>query len=162
VERPENASRLHVRVRRSGSIVVLDLKGRLTVEGEIERLSRVTQWLPRLGGTLLMLDLKDVQHLDCSGIGQLVELRNNIHILGGIVVLVNVHGRQRRLLQLVQLLPVLPVFGSRQEALSWFQETTAQHPKAMGSHGSSSWLDASLPRLCFGIVDARPRDEVRG
>src|SRR5688572_6119545 len=38
VERLENASRLHVRVRRSGSIVVLDLKGRLTVEGDIERL----------------------------------------------------------------------------------------------------------------------------
>jgi anti-anti-sigma factor len=150
VERLQNASRLHVRVERLGSIVVLDLTGRLTVEADIDRLRGLTEWLPRLGGNLVMLDLERVHQMDCSGIGQLAGLCNDVHVLGGAFVLVNVGRGQRRLLQLVGLVPVFPIFGSRQEALSWFHETTAQRPEAKGSHGAGRWLDSSLPRLCFG------------
>jgi anti-anti-sigma factor len=162
VEGFENGSRLHVRVERLGSIVVLDLTGRLTVEADIDRLSGLTQWLPRLGGNLVMLDLQKVHQIDCSGIGQLAGLCKNVHVLGGAFVLVNVQRRQRRLLQLVRLLPVLPVFGSRQDALSWFQETTSQHPEATAHTVRAV---GGMPRcrsFALGTLGAPLRHEVRG
>jgi anti-anti-sigma factor len=117
VEHLGGASKLNVGVELFGSNVVLELAGRLTVEAEARLVDAISPWLPRLAGSLAMLDLRQVRQLDCAGIGQLVDLRKAVGLIGR-VVLVGVERRQRRLLQVVGLLSVFPVFDEREQALS--------------------------------------------
>jgi anti-anti-sigma factor len=123
VERLVGGSKPSVGVELFGSNIVLELAGRLTVEAEARLVDAISPWLPRLAGSLVMLDLRQVRQLDCAGIGQLVDLRNAVGLIGGTVVLVGVERRHMRLLQVVGLLTIFPVFDQREQALSWFHGT---------------------------------------
>ena len=56
--------------------------------------------------------------MDCSGIGQLVELFVKVRRLGGRFALVNVRRRQRHLLDIAGLLPLFPVYECTHTELS--------------------------------------------
>jgi hypothetical protein len=66
-----------------------------------------------------VLNFRGVPRLDCSGIGQLVQLDTQVRASGGALMLVNVEDRQKHLLQVLGLLTLLQVCESRQEAMTW-------------------------------------------
>jgi len=114
---------MDLKLERAGPAVVFHLeKGRLVVEEdtwELRDLVRaVTVFDP---GCSVVMDLGKVRQIDCAGIGQLVELANQVREKGGLFALTRVAARQKRLLALLGLLKVLPVFGSKEEAItaSW-------------------------------------------
>jgi anti-anti-sigma factor len=114
---------MDLRLERSGPAVVFHLeKGSLVVEEdtwELRDLVRaVTVFDP---GCSVVLDLGRVRQIDCSGIGQLVELGNQVREKGGVFALTRVAARHKRLLALLGLLKVLPVFANPDEAItaSW-------------------------------------------
>jgi anti-anti-sigma factor len=100
--------------------VVLHLEGaRLVVEEDTRELHDAVRTLAhRADGSGVVLDLGKVGQLDCSGIGQLVQLRGEVAGSGGVLCLVNVAPRPKRLLSMLQLLGVLPVFASEAEAVT--------------------------------------------
>jgi anti-anti-sigma factor len=57
-----------------------------------------------------LLDLAQVSLLDCSGIGQLLRLREQMHGARRTLALVNLERRQKRMLELSGLLHVFRVF----------------------------------------------------
>ncbi len=114
---------MDLRLEREGPSVVFRLeKGSLVVEEdtwELRDLVRaVTVFDP---GCSVVLDLEKVRLIDCSGIGQLVELGNQVREKGGVFALIHVKTQHKRLLALLGLLKVLPVFASPDEAItaSW-------------------------------------------
>jgi anti-anti-sigma factor len=114
---------MDLRLERTGPAVVVHLeKGSLVVEEdtwELRDLVRaVTVFDP---GCSVVMDLGKVRQIDCSGIGQLVELGNQVREKGGVFSLTHVRVRQKHLLALLGLLKVLPVFRSPDEAVtaSW-------------------------------------------
>ena len=114
---------MDLRLEREGPAVVFRLeKGSLVVEEdtwELRDLVRaVTVFDP---GCSVVLDLAKVRQIDCSGIGQLVELGNQVREKGGVFALIHVKTHHKRLLALLGLLKVLPVFASPDEAItaSW-------------------------------------------
>jgi anti-anti-sigma factor len=111
---------MEVRAERAGPAVVVRLGGgRLVVEEDTQELHDLVQTVISLDqGCSVVLDLQKVWQLDCSGIGQLVDLGNQVCDGGGVFSLVNVAPRLKRLLALLGLLGVLPVFGSRGEAIT--------------------------------------------
>jgi anti-anti-sigma factor len=111
---------MELRLERTGSAVVVHLeRGRLVVEEDTRELHELVRAVASLDqAASVILDLEKVRQLDCSGIGQLVELRNEICASGRVFSLVNVEPRQRHLLALLGLLKVLPVFASRDEAIT--------------------------------------------
>ncbi len=119
---------LGVRAGRFGSTVVLDLDGRLTIGSSGCRLMRLVRCLARRGDTNLVLDLDHVPQLDCTGIGQLVFMRNRLVRHGRTLALVNVERHQRWLLELVGLQRVLPVFDSRPKAVAWCELVSGRTP----------------------------------
>lgn len=117
---PGGETTMEVRAERAGSAVVVHLEGgRLVVEEDTYPLHEMVRTVTRLdSGCSVVLDLAKVWQLDCSGMGQLVELRNHVCERGGFFSLVNVGPRPKRLLALLGLLPVLPVFSSPAEAIT--------------------------------------------
>ena len=94
-----------------GATVVLEVAGRLVIEAPSQLRVDFTQLMTYRGRSLLVLDLRGVSQMDCSGIGQLVELFVSVRRLGGRFALVNVQPRQRRLLDMCGLLPLFSAFG---------------------------------------------------
>lgn len=117
---------MKVRAKRVGSAFLLDLEGRLTVEADTHQLNEAVREIPLLDVSRVVLDLAKVDQLDCSGIGQLVRLHNQVRESGRAFILINVEGRVKRLLQLAGLLAIFPVFDSWQEAMMWREHTAAR------------------------------------
>ncbi len=114
---------MDLKLERAGPAVVFRLeKGSLVIEEDTWELRdlvhAVTVFDP---GCSVVLDLEKVRQVDCSGIGQLVELGNQVREKGGVFALTHVKTRHKRLLELLGLLKVLPVFASKEEAVtaSW-------------------------------------------
>ena len=137
---------MRVRAERAGPAVIVHLEeGRLVVEEDTQQLHDLVRTVTRLDdGCSVVLDLEKLWQLDCSGIGQLVELRRQVCGSGGVFALVNVGPRQKRLLALLGLLRVLPVFASREEAV-----TACWSAKARG-------CALRFPRIEAPILAVRP------
>ncbi len=110
---------MDTREQRIGPAVILELDGRLTVEADTRRLQELVGHAVRRRISHIVLDFKKVRQIDCSGIGQLVQLRNEACMWGATLVLTNVGRRVRRLLDLAGLFLAFPVFDSRHDALIW-------------------------------------------
>ena len=104
-----------------GATVVLKVAGRLVIEAPSQLRVDLTQLMTYGGRSLLVLDLRGVSQMDCSGIGQLVELFVRVRRLGGRFALVNVQRRQRRLLDMCGLLPLFSAFGFTHNEASTMQ-----------------------------------------
>jgi anti-anti-sigma factor len=126
--------------------VVLHLEGRLTLEADTHQLHELVRSIVRFGPCNVVLDLGNVWQLDCSGIGQLVQLRNRVCGSGGVFTLVNVERRQKRLLQILGLLAVLPVFDSRQEAIMGCRSAAAA-ARGLPSARLEASTDAERPSI---------------
>jgi anti-anti-sigma factor len=110
------------------------------VEEDTQPLHDLVRTVTRLDdGCSVVLDLANVWQLDCSGIGQLVELRRRVCDSGGVFSMVNVGPRPRRLLALLGLLGVLPVFATPEEAV-----TACWSAKARGCVSRFPRIDASV------------------
>ena len=120
---------MEIRAERQGSAVVLNLDGPLTAEADTYRLRELVASLARLDSSRLVLDLSNVEQIDSFGVGQLVALYNEIRPRGVALTLVNVDCRQKRLLEVAGLGRVFPVFGTRQEALTYHAGPVVPRPR---------------------------------
>jgi len=138
---------MEVRAERAGPAVVVHLEGgRLVVEEDTQELRDLVQAVTLVDeGCSVVLDLEKVWQLDCSGIGQLVELGNQVRELGGVFSLVNVGPRPRHLLALLGLLKVLPVFASREEAITASWSARARGGAPLRPRGEAPTLGVRLP-----------------
>ena len=101
---------LQIKLRECEETVVLEVVGRLIIEAPAPPLVDLAGLMPDRGRRLLVLDLRGVSQMDCSGIGQLVKLFVRVRRLGGRFAVVNVQRRQRRLLDMCGVLPLFSAF----------------------------------------------------
>ena len=97
--------------------VVVQLRGQL-VAGTGDRVVReVVEEVYADGWELLLLDLSAVSKIDSSGIGELVAAYKLSRSLERDFALIQVEAPLRRIMDLSNLLPLIPVFHSEEEAL---------------------------------------------
>lgn len=100
---------------------VLDLSGKITIGvGDVE-LRRLVEEALASGKTNILVNLKDVTHIDSSGIGELVACFTTVKRRGGSMKLVNLPPKINDILQVTQLITVFDVFDNEQEAVQSFQ-----------------------------------------
>ena len=100
---------MNVRAQRAGSVVVLDLEGQFTVSADTSQLHDLIERTCALELINVVLNLEKVTRLDCSGIGELVEIHNLVRDSGSYFTLVNIELRQRKLLKRMGLLTVFEI-----------------------------------------------------
>jgi anti-anti-sigma factor len=101
-----------------GSALVLHLEGRMTAESGAEWMRDAMNAVTARGVRHAVLDLAGVSQLDCTGIGQLLRLREQVHGARRTFVLVAIERRQRRMLECSGLSHVFRIFGDRDAAVS--------------------------------------------
>ncbi len=101
-------------------VVVLDLKGKLTIGEGDEQLRAKINGLIEQGRCNLLLNLEDVPYVDSAGLGELVRTHTTVRRQGGSLKLVNLTKRITDLLTITKLLTVFDTFESEAAAVSSF------------------------------------------
>ena len=103
------------------NVVILDLKGKLTIGEGDELLKGTIQKLMDQGHKNLLLNLEDVPYVDSAGLGEIVRTYTTVSRQGGSLKLVNLTKRITDLLAITKLLTVFDTFESEADAVSSFQ-----------------------------------------
>ena len=109
--------------RRTQDVVVLDLKGRMTIDDGAELLCDKVNSLIFQGQRKVLLNLSGVPHIDSGALGKLVSCSLTARRANGSVKLVGLTGRLVELLTMTNLITVFDTFNTEQEALSSFMPT---------------------------------------
>ncbi len=79
----------------------------------------------------LIFDMQGAQRIDSSGIGELIKARNDIIEKGGKVVLMGVHSRVERLINVSGLQEYFPIAVSLSDAIKLLTESNLNPPLNM-------------------------------
>jgi anti-anti-sigma factor len=104
-----------------GDVVVLDLRGRMTVSEESQPAADSVRRLLAQGRTKILVNLAHVPFIDSLGIGDIVRGFTAARRAGGTLKLCGVHERIRAVLAAIQLSGVVDWFESEEEALDSFR-----------------------------------------
>jgi anti-anti-sigma factor len=117
---------MHVEVRKSGEVVVVDMSGRLVAGVGDEILREVVNELLAEGWKKILLNLSQVTSVDSAGVGELVASLKVTQRLGGSLKLLNLNERVKTSLHLSSLLPLFEVYDDEHAALEHFKVVGAR------------------------------------
>lgn len=111
---------LEVQQREVEGVTILDLRGRLVVGPEATDLRRKFTQLIDQNKTNAILNLKQVDYIDSTGLGTLVIGHSMNQAAGGAMKLLNVSKRGAQLMILTKLTTVFQIFDDEQAAINSF------------------------------------------
>jgi len=159
--------------RRRGEVTILDLSGPMTLGAESGHLRDAVRQLLREGSRSILLNFRDVYHIDSSGLEHLLGASVAAHKAGGSLKLSGLTKKLHDVLHLSRLLTVFDVFETEEEALRSFgvppmyclcpvckhssqpsllDERGCWPPQACGNCGSRFELQASRPSQDQAVV----------
>ncbi len=114
---------LTVEVRIVGQVAILDCAGRLTIGGDgVVKFRNALRNVLSMYYKRILLNFKDVQYIDNSGIGELVSTLTAVNNARGKLKLACLPRRVRDLLKITRLYSVFDVSETEEEALEKFRK----------------------------------------
>jgi anti-sigma B factor antagonist len=111
---------MQIAERAIGDVMVLDLKGKITLGEGDELLKDKVNSLVNQGHKKIILNLADVPYIDSAGLGEVVRTYTTVSRQGGSLKLLNLTKRITDLLSITKLLTVFETFESETEAVRSF------------------------------------------
>jgi anti-sigma B factor antagonist len=111
---------MQIEERSVGDVVVLDLKGKITLGEGDELLKDKVNSLVNQGHKKVVLNLAEVPYIDSAGLGEVVRTYTTVSRQGGSLKLLNLTKRITDLLSITKLLTVFETFDSENEAVRSF------------------------------------------
>jgi anti-sigma B factor antagonist len=106
--------------RTAGTVVVLDLSGRLVLGDGTGTLRDKVRSLLFQGHRQVLLNLAGVDYMDSAGLGELISVYTTVTTQGGAIKVVNLTKRVSDLLAIAKVLTVFDVHESEASALRAF------------------------------------------
>ena len=111
---------MEIHTRTVGDVHILDVSGRIVLGEATKTIRQTINDLLVNGGRKIVLNLKDVNYVDSSGIGELVRTYTSVTREGKQLKLLNLTKKIRDLLVITKLLTVFQVYENEQAALASF------------------------------------------
>jgi anti-sigma B factor antagonist len=111
---------MEIHTRTVGDVHILDISGRIVLGEATKTIRQTINDLLVNGGRKIVLNLKDVNYVDSSGIGELVRTYTSVTREGKQLKLLNLTKKIRDLLVITKLLTVFQVYENEQAALASF------------------------------------------
>jgi len=111
---------MQIEERSSGDVVVLDLKGKITLGEGDELLKDKVNSLVNQGQKKIVLNLADVPYVDSAGLGEIVRTYTTVSRQGGSLKLLNLTKRITDLLSITKLLTVFETYENENDAVRSF------------------------------------------
>lgn len=111
---------MEIRERNIEGISIQDLKGRLTVGPAAGSVREALTRVQGEGKLQVLLNLKEVDYIDSTGLGTLVICFTSLQKGKGALKLVNLNKRNLELLVLTKLSTIFEIFNDEQDAINSF------------------------------------------
>jgi anti-sigma B factor antagonist len=111
---------MEIEERPVGDVMVLDVKGRITLGEGDELLKDKVNSILNQGHRKLVLNLAAVPYIDSAGLGEIVRTYTTVSRQGGSLKLLNLTKRITDLLSITKLLTVFETFESENDAVRSF------------------------------------------
>lgn len=111
---------MQIEERTSGDVLILDVKGRITLGEGDELLKDKVNSLLNQGKKKIVLNLADVPYIDSAGLGEIVRTYTTVSRQGGSLKLLSLTKRITDLLAITKLLTVFETFETESEAVQSF------------------------------------------
>jgi anti-anti-sigma factor len=111
---------MEIIVRETGTIPILEIRGRLTIGEPSEQLHDALESIAKAGAHKVIVDLNGVPQIDSSGISALVRISIKLTREGGALHLICGRGRVRDALTVTRLVEAIPTFDTESAALANF------------------------------------------
>ena len=111
---------MQITERSVGDVMVLDIKGKITLGEGDEQLKDKVNSLVNQGQRKMVLNLAEVPYLDSAGLGEVVRAYTTVSRQGGSLKLLGLTKRITDLLSITKLLTVFETFDSEDEAVRSF------------------------------------------
>jgi anti-sigma B factor antagonist len=111
---------MQITERSVGDVMVLDIKGKITLGEGDEQLKDKVNSLVNQGQRKMVLNLAGVPYLDSAGLGEVVRAYTTVSRQGGNLKLLNLTKRITDLLSITKLLTVFETFDSESDAVQSF------------------------------------------
>lgn len=108
---------MQIEERQVGEVMILDLKGKITLGEGDEVLKDKINSLILQNKKRILLNLADVPYIDSAGLGEIVRTYTTVSRQGGQLKLVNLTKRITDLLMITKLLTVFETFDVEQDAI---------------------------------------------
>jgi anti-sigma B factor antagonist len=110
---------LNTTTSRTDGVIVVSLSGAIYFGEESASLRLLVKDLLNKSHQIV-LDLREVTHIDSGGLGTLVGLYASARKVGGDIKLANLGRRANELLQITKLMTVFEVFDKKEDAIASF------------------------------------------
>jgi anti-sigma B factor antagonist len=111
---------MQIEERPVGDVMILDLKGKITLGEGDELLKDKVNSLINQGQKKIVLNLADVPYIDSAGLGEIVRTYTTVSRQGGSLKLLNLTKRITDLLSITKLLTVFETYDAENEAVRSF------------------------------------------
>jgi anti-sigma B factor antagonist len=111
---------MQIEQRNSNDVIILDLRGKITLGEGDELLKDKVNSLLNQGHRKIVLNLAEVPYIDSAGLGEVVRTYTTVSRQGGSLKLLNLTKRITDLLSITKLLTVFETFDSESEAVRSF------------------------------------------
>ena len=112
--------KLYIVEKELGGVIVLDLRGRITLGEETEALRSKIKQLIEGGHSRLILDLGEIIYIDSVGLSTLVASYTSVRKLGGDLKLLHLPRGVHHLLQITRLSTVFEIYDNPEAAVQSF------------------------------------------
>ena len=119
-------SNLSITQRRSGSVVILDLQGKVKLGEENLEIHQTLRRLVEEGERKILLNLAGVSSIDSSGLGELIAGYATLQKNGGDLKLLNLTERVSEIMMITKLLTVFDAFDDEAQAVKSFGAETIE------------------------------------
>ena len=120
---------LHISIRESCGVTILDLRGKSTIDGNSEILSRRLNKLVASGVRKLLLNMTDLKQVDSSGVRVIVDAYVSLRNKAGELKLLRPRGSVLEVFRVLHLLDIIPSFDDETQALASFRTRSYAAPK---------------------------------
>jgi len=107
---------MEIKLRRSGTIYVLDVSGEMDLYNAFKLKEIITMMVSRRIREYI-INLENVQYMDSSGIGALLFVHAELKKRGMLLRIANVKGTVKKVIDLTKLTGYLPISGGVQDAI---------------------------------------------
>ena len=119
---------LEMTERQIGTVTIVDLAGKLTIDQGAQRLKDKINSLLQQERTEIILNVGEVSYIDSGGLGQMVSCYSSLKKAAGSLKLLHVSKRNHDLLSITRLVTVFDTFDSEDEAVQSFHPVAAGPP----------------------------------
>ena len=111
---------MKAKVRQVGDVQIVDLRGQLTIGGPEKILKDTIQGLLNDGFTQLLVNMKGVDRIDSTGLGELVATRFRVQKKEGRMALVIPKGKVYDIFVISKLITIFSIYEDELEAIGSF------------------------------------------